>query len=41
MDLMQIVRTPAEACEIVQDAYRRQLKDAPRMHRRTARPARD
>jgi uncharacterized protein (TIGR00730 family) len=40
LHLMHLVRTPAEACEIVQQAYRRQLTEAPKVHRRTAPPAR-
>ncbi|HEX4437718.1 MAG TPA: TIGR00730 family Rossman fold protein [Solirubrobacteraceae bacterium] len=36
LELLQIVKTPEQACEIVQDAYQRQLAEAPRTRRRTA-----
>jgi uncharacterized protein (TIGR00730 family) len=36
LELLQVVETPEQACEIVQDAYRRQLAEAPRTRRRTA-----
>jgi hypothetical protein len=37
MDLLQLVHTPEQACEIVRLAYARQL-DAPRMRRHPAPP---
>jgi uncharacterized protein (TIGR00730 family) len=36
LELLQIVQTPEQACAIVQDAYRRQLAEAPHTRRRTA-----
>jgi uncharacterized protein (TIGR00730 family) len=36
LELLQIVKTPEQACEIVQSAYRLQLAEAPRTKRRTA-----
>ena len=36
MGLLQLVQTPEQACEIVQEAYRRQLAEAPSVRRRTA-----
>ena len=36
LELLQIVKTPEQACEIVQEAYRRQLAEAARTKRRTA-----
>jgi uncharacterized protein (TIGR00730 family) len=36
MEMLQIVQTPEQACEIVQAAHRRQLADASRTRRRTA-----
>lgn len=35
LELLQIVKTPEQACAIVQDAYRRQLAEGPRTRRRT------
>lgn len=36
LELLRIVGTPEQACEIVEDAYRRQLAEAARTKRRTA-----